>query len=188
MLLRWPEVVESPRIRRAVSGSPVPLMPWKSGGRGRGQAKTKESLQILQTNLKRVSGGRHLRRGVGGVAKHAESSAIENIPECPPFIRGNSESSAKEGLGVPAPAFPHLQPTLAYGRDQEDGVCRSEVGGDALAKSQRGAVGLITGRVLRKGECRSGGQLPARQWCHLNIFSRLWNTRGRQAGFGRSRA
>ena len=30
--------------------------------------------------------------GVGGVAKLAESSAIGDRPECPPFMRGNAES------------------------------------------------------------------------------------------------
>ena len=51
--------------------------------------------------------------GVGGVAKLTESSAIGNRPKRPPFMRGNADSSAKAGLGVPAPAFSHLKPTVA---------------------------------------------------------------------------
>ena len=40
------------RSQTALSGSPVPLLSWKSGGGARGHAKLKESLQTLQTNLK----------------------------------------------------------------------------------------------------------------------------------------
>ena len=75
--------------------------------------------------LKRVSDGQHLsarRRGVcpvatpegvGGVVSLAEPSAIGNISGYTPFMRGKAESSAKEGLGVPAPAFPHHTLTVA---------------------------------------------------------------------------
>ena len=51
--------------------------------------------------------------GVGDLAELAKSSAIGNRPECSPFMRGNAKSSAKEGLGVPAPAFLRLKPTIA---------------------------------------------------------------------------
>ena len=105
-----------------VSGSPVPLVPWKPGGR----AKTKENLQTLQTNfktgLKRAALGCPPERdsalytgpeGVGGVAKLAGSSVIENRLKFTPLMRGNTESSAKKGLGIPALAFPHLKSTVA---------------------------------------------------------------------------
>lgn len=52
---------------------------------------------------------------VGGVAKPAESSAIGNGPERPPFMRGNTESSEKVGFGVSAPAFPHLRQLSPHG-------------------------------------------------------------------------
>ena len=49
---------------------------------------------------------------VDGVAKPTESSAIGKRPARPPFIQGNAESSGKEGLGVPAQAFPHFKPSV----------------------------------------------------------------------------
>ena len=61
-------------------------------------------------------------------------------------------------------------------------MCRREAGGDALAKSQCGAVGLNPRRALRGGKCCSRHDLPARQWCRLNncqqALQHAWARRG----------
>ena len=84
-----------------------------------GHAKTKRSLQTLQTTLKTCLERAALEHqgfcpvatseAVGGVVKLDKSSAIGNRPECLTFMRGNAESSAKKGLRVPAPPFPAPQ-------------------------------------------------------------------------------
>lgn len=60
---------------------------------------------------------------VEGLAKPAEASSIGRKTEHPPFLRRNVDLNAKEGVGVPAPVFPHFKPTaISWPEPREQGV------------------------------------------------------------------
>ena len=86
------------------------------------------------------------------VDRFAESSGAGNRPEYPPFMRGSAESSAKEGLGVPALAFPHLKPTVIVGSEPEERGVQKRSGGRRPHKASMWRGGANSGaRIARRG-------------------------------------
>ena len=124
----------------------------------------------------------------GAVAKPAESSAIGNKPELPPFMRGKGESSAKEGLGVLAPALPRLtnQPS-PYGWNKGSRGCRSEVGATPSRRVNVARRGKSRGVRCAKGSIARGMSSRHGSGVTKIVVSRRGNARRRDAGFGRSR-
>ena len=122
--LIWPEVVESPLARRAVSGlscSTVAvgaLRTWDSvRGGERGPADPVDAFKSGPPvgGTKLSTGGGFLPADLLGkgdeVANLVGSSSTGKRVERPPLVRGNAESSFTLDLGASVSAFPHLKPS-----------------------------------------------------------------------------
>lgn len=122
------------------------------------------------------------------VAKPAEFCGIRIRSERLLFMRGIAESSAKRDSWFRRRLPRILNQPSPYGLNKGRWVCRSEAGGDASAKTQRGAAGQIPGRSLREGKVPLWARAPVLEVVSLIVkVSRRGNTRGRDAGLGRSR-